>query len=153
MRFLKHRLASEETLLFHASVLFCNGAVGGDDRSEILQTGEGCAEPGQGGEGNLRRHVADKNVLGEGTSAEAADGGVEAAATGVVSGGDFGGGLLRTRVEMDAKLDLLRVGNDSGDYFLDKLRCGKPHGVGERDAGNAGVGEQVTSGDDFVDAP
>ena len=54
---------------------------------------------------------------------------------------------------MDAELDLLRVGNDSGDDLLDKLRGGEAHGVGERDAGNTGVGEQVAGGDDFVDAP
>src|SRR3984885_16059119 len=94
---------SEETLLFHAGVLFRNGVVRGDDQSEVLQRWQGRAEPGQRGERGLRGHVADQNVLGEGEAAESTDGGVEATAAGAVGGGDLRRGFVGACMQVDAE--------------------------------------------------
>ena len=53
----------------------------------------------------FRGDVADQHILREGAAAEAADGGVEAAAAGTAGGGDLCGGFVRARVEMDAEVD------------------------------------------------
>ena len=48
---------------------------------------------------------------------------------------------------------MLAVGEDGGDDLFDELRCCEADGVGERDGLDAGVGEQIAGGDDFIDAP
>src|SRR6202034_1087492 len=107
-----------ETLLFHAGVLFRNGAVRSDDGSEVLQRWQGRAEPRQCGECGLRGHVTDQDVLREGAAAEPTDGGVKAAASGAIGGGDLRGGLVRARVEVDAEFygrTGLAVGEGGGE--------------------------------------
>ena len=56
-----------------------------------------------------------------------------------------------------SELDAQVFGNHrceyGGDDFLDKLGCRQADGVGERNALDAGVGEQVAGGDDLIDAP
>src|SRR6201996_978219 len=124
---------SEETLLFHAGVLFRNGVVGSDDRGEVLQRWQGRAQPGQCGECGLRGHIADEDVLREGASAESTDCRVEAAAAGAVGGGDLRCGFVRTRVEVHAevyRLTELVVGDDGGDDLFYELRGCEPDRVG-----------------------
>ncbi len=99
-------------------------------------------------------HVADQDILREGTAAEAADGRVKAAAAGAPGGGDFGGGL-----RPDARGDGRRArcpgrsATTAATTSSTSCGCGEANGVGERDGLDAGVGEQVAGGDDFIDAP
>ena len=58
----------------------------------------------QGGDDGFRGDVADQDILREGAAAEAADGGVKAAAAGTLGGGDLCGGFLRARVQMHAEV-------------------------------------------------
>src|SRR5580698_4738880 len=112
--------------------LVCNlraGANQGVERSGRREHGAAC---GQSFKQNLGRYVADERVLREGTAAEAADGGVETAAAGVVGGADVGCGLIAASVQMDADFDSGKGLNYRGDGICDLLVCGDADGVGER---------------------
>src|SRR5580698_6760676 len=105
-------LLRRNALLFHARVFFCNGAVGTDNGSEGGEGRQNSPEGGQRGDGLFRGYVADQDILREGTAPEAADGGVKAAAAGAPGSGDFCGGLIRARVQMDAKVNAVDIGGD-----------------------------------------
>jgi len=71
------------------------GEAGGIDGGSGAGFGEG-EEDGFGGD------VADENVAGKGAAAESSEGGIETAATGLVSSEDFFFGVVGAGMEMDA---------------------------------------------------
>lgn len=89
---------------------------GASQAVEWLERGQLGAETVEFSEGDFRSDIADQRVLREGAAAESTDSHIEAATAGIVSSGDFGRGVVRARVQMNA--DFYRVVDgveDGGD--------------------------------------
>jgi hypothetical protein len=132
---------------------FCSyGCVGFDERVEGRELWQCGVKAGEGGDEGFRGDVADQQVLSEGTAAEAANGGVKAAAATQVCGKDAGWGIGGARVEMNADLNAPVCAEDFRDGICDAIGRCEADRVGERNLGNAAVDEQVTGVDDFPKA-
>src|ERR1019366_3424976 len=122
-------------------------------RVQRLQHGQLRAVFAQGFDYGFCRNIPNQVILREGTSAETADGGIEAATAGFIGRDDFGGCLVRATVQMDSDFKVTVFGHYGGDDFLNFLGRRYAYGIGEGDHANLLQLEQADNFDDLIYAP
>src|ERR1022692_4908670 len=122
-------------------------------RVQRLQHGQLRAVFAQGFDYGFCRNIPNQVILREGTSAETADGGIEAATAGFIGRDDFRGGLVGAAVQVDSYLEITILGHHSGDDLLNLLGRRYAYGIGKGDRANLLQLEQANGFDDLIYAP
>jgi len=119
-----------------------------------VQPGQLGPQPPQFGERQFRSNIADERVLSKRTTAESADGHVEAPATGIPGCRNFCRSIVRARMQMNTDLDPRVDRAESGTNNIGNLLwSGEADRIRQRNLRDAGVREQIAGRDDLVDAP
>src|ERR1039458_1603224 len=124
-----------------------------EERVQRLQHGQLRAVFAQGFDYGFCRNISNQVILREGTSAETADGGIEAATAGFIGRDDFRGGLVGAAVQVDSYLEITILGHHSGDDLLNLLGRRYAYGIGKGDRANLLQLEQANGFDDLIYAP